>query len=121
MMCRAPTLPNYRNMRRDSGEAVGEAAVTTEIPDRRTPVDELAYLRKEVTELRQALETRTVIGQAVGMLMERYKVSADAAFSVLTRVSRQTNVKVREVAAAMTADVTAPAAAPERLLGDTTL
>jgi len=106
-------------MARDIGESInGTDLADAGIPDGRPPVDELAFLRKEVAELRQALETRTVIGQAVGMIMERYKINAEAAFSVLTRVSRQTNVKVREVALSMTADVTAPSAAPERLLAD---
>jgi GAF domain-containing protein len=48
-----------------------------------------------------ALETRTVIGQAVGIIMERYDVDEDRAFEYLTRVSQHSNVKIRDVAQAL--------------------
>ena len=48
--------------------------------------------------LRSGLVTRTVIGQAEGILMERLKINADQAFGVLSRLSQHSNVKVREVA-----------------------
>ena len=49
--------------------------------------------------LTTALDSRSVIDQAKGILMERFKLSADQAFSALTRVSMETNTKVRDVAA----------------------
>ena len=49
-------------------------------------------------QLVQAIETRTVIGQAVGMIMERYRLDEDRAFDVLRRLSSQSNVKLRELA-----------------------
>ncbi len=48
--------------------------------------------------LRRALETRTVIGQATGMLIERYELDASAAFNVLRRISQDQNLKLYEVA-----------------------
>lgn len=48
--------------------------------------------------LRQALHTRELIGQAQGILMERERISADQAFDVLRRASQHLNVKLREVA-----------------------
>jgi GAF domain-containing protein len=48
--------------------------------------------------LEAALESRAVIDQAKGILMERYKLTADQAFQALARLSMQTNVKVRDVA-----------------------
>jgi GAF domain-containing protein len=48
--------------------------------------------------LRSGLVTRTVIGQAEGILMERLKITADQAFAVLSRLSQQSNVKLRDVA-----------------------
>jgi transcriptional regulator with GAF, ATPase, and Fis domain len=45
-----------------------------------------------------AIETRDLIGQAVGLLMERYSITADRAFGTLVRFSRQTNRKLRDVA-----------------------
>jgi GAF domain-containing protein len=48
--------------------------------------------------LRSALGTRTLIGQAQGILMERLRITPDQAFGVLSRLSQQSNVKLREVA-----------------------
>lgn len=50
-------------------------------------------------QLAQALETRTVIGQATGVLMERFDLSPEAAFDVLRRISSHHNVKLRDLAA----------------------
>jgi GAF domain-containing protein len=46
----------------------------------------------------RALESRAVIDQAKGILMERYELTADLAFQALARVSMQTHTKVRDVA-----------------------
>ena len=48
--------------------------------------------------LRQAIDARHLIGQAQGILMERFDLSADQAFSVLRRYSQERNVKLRTVA-----------------------
>jgi GAF domain-containing protein len=45
-----------------------------------------------------ALDARKAIGQAQGIIMERYGVDADAAFEVLLRYSQDNNVKLRAVA-----------------------
>ncbi|MEZ0491086.1 GAF and ANTAR domain-containing protein [Kineococcus sp. TBRC 1896] len=52
--------------------------------------------------LRTALLNRDVIGQAKGILMERFKVDADQAFALLTRVSQDRNVKLHVLAAELT-------------------
>jgi GAF domain-containing protein len=49
-------------------------------------------------ELQNALDTRTVIGQAQGVLMERFGVDADTAFSILRRYSQDGNLKLNDVA-----------------------
>jgi GAF domain-containing protein len=49
-------------------------------------------------QLVRALETRTHIGQATGILMERYDLDAERAFEVLRRISSQTNTKLRDLA-----------------------
>ena len=46
------------------------------------------------TQLHGALSNRDVIGQAKGILMERYKITADQAFVLLARASSDTNVKL---------------------------
>jgi GAF domain-containing protein len=48
--------------------------------------------------LQAALDSRAVIDQAKGILMERFKMTADQAFQALARVSMERNIKVREVA-----------------------
>lgn len=48
--------------------------------------------------LRAALIHRDIIGQAKGIIMERYKVSSDAAFSTLARISQAQHTKLHEVA-----------------------
>lgn len=52
----------------------------------------------EVQHLNEALATRTVIGQAVGLIMERYGLTDDGAFAFLTRLSSHRNVKLRRIA-----------------------
>lgn len=46
-----------------------------------------------------ALDSRTLIGQATGMVMERYELDAVRAFAVLKRLSQHTNIKLHEIAA----------------------
>ncbi|NPD04888.1 GAF and ANTAR domain-containing protein [Nocardioides sp. zg-1308] len=52
----------------------------------------------EDEHLLRALGTRAEIGQATGMLMERFDLSGEAAFEVLRRISSHENTKVRDVA-----------------------
>lgn len=54
----------------------------------------LGYARSE-EGLREALETRTVIGQAQGLLMERFDIDPDRAFATLRRYSQHHNVKLK--------------------------
>jgi GAF domain-containing protein len=53
---------------------------------------------QQLDGVRSALVSRDVIGQAKGILMERFKITADEAFLLLTRVSQETNRKLRDVA-----------------------
>jgi GAF domain-containing protein len=54
--------------------------------------------RAMADNLQRALESRAVIDQAKGILMERYKITADQAFQLLAQVSMHRNTKVRDVA-----------------------
>jgi GAF domain-containing protein len=53
---------------------------------------------RERETLNDALESRKVIGQAIGILMERYEMNEDRAFAFLVRASSHSNVKLRAVA-----------------------
>lgn len=48
--------------------------------------------------LNEAIQTRDMIGQAKGILMEREDISDDAAFEMLRTISQAQNIKLREVA-----------------------
>jgi GAF domain-containing protein len=54
--------------------------------------------RDMADNLQAALESRAVIDQAKGILMERHKLTADQAFQLLARASMHTNTKLRTVA-----------------------
>lgn len=55
-----------------------------------------AILQEE--QLKRAVETRTVIGQATGILMERFELDADSAFAVMRRLSQDLNIKLYALA-----------------------
>lgn len=57
----------------------------------------IAYAN-EVTNLQEALLTRKTIGQALGIVMERYQLTDQRAFAFLTRLSQDRNVKLRLIA-----------------------
>jgi GAF domain-containing protein len=64
----------------------------------------IAYAH-HVENLEEAVRTRTTIGQAVGIVMERYGLDDERAFAFLARLSQQRNVKLRQVAEELIADV----------------
>ena len=53
-------------------------------------------------QMRQALSSRDIIGQAKGILMERHRITADEAFRLLSKHSQQVNRKLADVARALT-------------------
>jgi GAF domain-containing protein len=63
-----------------------------------TNLDALDDARDLAANLRLAMESRSVIEQAKGILIERYKLTADAAFRLLVEVSMRRNRKVRDLA-----------------------
>jgi len=56
-------------------------------------------------DFQAALTSRKTIGQAVGIVMERYQINEDRAFQFLVRASQTSNVKLREVAADIVAGI----------------
>jgi ANTAR domain len=64
--------------------------------------------REEISaEAAKFAESRAVIEQAKGMLMNVYGIDADAAFELLKWRSQETNVKLRPVAEQITRDFVA--------------
>lgn len=52
----------------------------------------------QMEQLAESVSTRDRIGQAKGILMERYKITPDQAFYLLSKVSQTTNMKLNSVA-----------------------
>ena len=63
-----------------------------------TNLDVLQDARELAEGLQKAMEFRSVIEQAKGVLIERNKLTADQAFRPLAEASMHTNRKVRDVA-----------------------
>ncbi|RBY87807.1 GAF and ANTAR domain-containing protein [Blastococcus sp. TF02A-30] len=57
---------------------------------------------RQLEHLHVALAGRDLIGQAKGILMERFKIPAEQAFALLSRVSQDSNRKLRDVAEELT-------------------
>jgi GAF domain-containing protein len=53
---------------------------------------------RQQAQLRAAVESRQMIGEAIGILRYQSNLSSDEAFTVLTRASQRLNIKLREVA-----------------------
>jgi hypothetical protein len=59
---------------------------------------------QEIHNLQEALQTRRTIGQAIGVLMERYTLTDQRAFAFLTRLSQHGNVKLNRISEELVAD-----------------
>jgi hypothetical protein len=68
--------------------------------------------RRMVDHLQAALESRAVIDQAKGVLMERYRLTPDLAFQLLAEASMNANRKVRDIADHLVHTGELPAVAP---------
>jgi AmiR/NasT family two-component response regulator len=55
--------------------------------------------------VQQLMTSRAVIEQAKGILMAQHQCSGAEAFAILIRTSQQSNVKLRDVAAAMVTSI----------------
>jgi GAF domain-containing protein len=71
----------------------------------------LAAARHE-ENLRRAVDHRDLIGQAKGILMERYRLTAAQAFELLVRASSHANRKLFDIADELTSTGSMPAAEP---------
>jgi GAF domain-containing protein len=63
--------------------------------------DAHAEVRQVAQQMREAMESRSVIDMAKGMLMSQRGCSADQAFTILSHASQRSNRKLRDIARAM--------------------
>lgn len=107
-----------------------EAAFVEELADRAATVaaavghvlsesDVARLLRDEAAQLRVALTSRAEIDQAKGIIMARFGCSSDEAFAHLVKVSRDNNVKLRDVARRLVRTTTDQGATPSPADGST--
>jgi hypothetical protein len=64
----------------------------------------LLYGTSQTLQLQKAVDSRDLIGQAKGILMERFTVDGEAAFQMLVKSSQDTNMKLTKVAQWLTTD-----------------
>jgi GAF domain-containing protein len=76
-----------------------------------TLVTRQAHQMQMSTQLRDALASRAVIDQAIGIIMNQRRISAERAFEILRETSQHQNRKLRDVAVAI---VTAIGGEPPR-------
>ena len=60
--------------------------------------NEFKSLKVEVSDLKDAIETRKMVERAKGILMKRCNISEDDAFKLLQTHSQKENKKMREIA-----------------------
>lgn len=70
---------------------------------------------KEIEMLSDSRDTRTVIGKALGILMERFDLADDDALALLIRLTSAGNAKLRDVAAEIAQTRRLPGETPGRL------
>jgi hypothetical protein len=69
---------------------------------------------RRIENLHAALISRELIGQAEGILMQRERITATAAFDILRRASQHLNLKLREVAQSLVETGEGPEMGPPR-------
>ena len=74
----------------------------------------LLYGSEQAQHLQRAVDSRDVIGQAKGILIERFRVDSDTAFQLLVTSSQETNIKLVDVARWLVDETTAQAPAASR-------
>lgn len=65
-------------------------------------------LAERCAQLEEALESRVVIEQAKGVLVERYRIDPEAAFQVLRQSARSNRMRIHELAATVVSSPVTP-------------
>jgi AmiR/NasT family two-component response regulator len=79
-------------VQRIAAQFVEPAALLLDGVIRRLSQDEV------IAQLHDAIQSRTIIGQATGIIMARRRCGPDEALNVLVKISNDRNIKLREVA-----------------------
>ncbi|MFF1544429.1 GAF and ANTAR domain-containing protein [Streptomyces sp. NPDC058291] len=66
-------------------------------------------------QMRTAMQSRSLIDQAIGVVMGRRRCSAHEAFGVLRSASQQRNIKLRDLCAELITEITGQPPAPSEL------
>ncbi len=102
----------------------GESLVRISVPpgtpaEARVAIERLLELTTVLAErgaqLQQALDSRIVIEQAKGVLIERYALTPEDAFELLRRAARRSRTKIHDLARDVVASRTSPPAIEESL------
>lgn len=105
-----PDVLGVLNVYADVPEAFDEAAIeevdllAAAVAAALQGAQERAVLRALNRQLQEALDSRAQIEQAKGMVMAMHRCGADEAFERLVSMSRNTNTKLRDVAAQLVAE-----------------
>ena len=96
----AASLNLYARSRRALADEQIRSAIAfaEQLAEAMLSVDAHRATAKLAAGLAAAMRTRAVIEQAKGMLMSERQITADQAFEVLTKMSKDSNVKLRDVA-----------------------
>jgi GAF domain-containing protein len=89
----SPKIDALQPGQREEGFACA-AQVSVTITNARAFAD----LKQQVAQLEEGLATRTIIGQATGLLMAQEGLTSEEAFQRLVKISQTANVKLREIA-----------------------
>lgn len=99
--------------RLDAGQTLGSLTVYADRPvvPRPAAIEHLRTMTVHLStllvaadrlhHLEEAMRSRGTIGQAVGLMTERYGIAADQAFATLRRISQNENVKIAHLAAVL--------------------
>lgn len=82
-----------RHGQREEGSLFAAQAAVT-VANAKTLRDATA----QIAQLEEALQTRTLIGQATGLLMAQEGLTSDEAFQRLVKISQSANLKLRDIA-----------------------
>jgi GAF domain-containing protein len=76
----------------------------------------IADAQQYAADLQTAMESRSVIDQAIGVIMGRQRCGVDEAFNLLRTASQRRNIKLRDVCAELLRDIGGTSPSPGRAL-----